>query len=79
MYMCVKLPLGDLNPNPYPLHLTSIYTCRVTIMSRVHIGDSITPDRIELRKMIPKKFSIFLKATDYSSTSHVMWPTKLIC
>ena len=79
MYMCVKLPLRDLNLNPYPLHSTSIYTCRVTIMPRMHVGDSITLDRIELRKMIPKKFSIFLKATDYSSTSHVMWPTKLIC
>ena len=33
--MCVKLPLGDLNPDPYPLHSTSIYTCRVTITPKV--------------------------------------------
>ena len=33
MYMCVKIPPGDLNPNPYPhsSHFTSTYTCRVII------------------------------------------------
>ena len=25
--MCVKLPLGDLNPDPCPPHSTSTYTC----------------------------------------------------
>ena len=29
--MCVKLPLGDLNPGPCPPHSTSTYTCGVTI------------------------------------------------
>ena len=30
--MCVKLPLGDLNPGPCPSHPTSIYTYGVTIV-----------------------------------------------
>ena len=33
--MCVKLPLGDLNPSPYPPHPTSIYTCGVITAPRV--------------------------------------------
>ena len=32
--MCVKLPHGDLNLDPCPLHLKSTYTCRVIIASR---------------------------------------------
>ena len=36
--MCVKLPLGDLNPVPYPPHLISTYTYEVTIASRVYGG-----------------------------------------
>ena len=28
--MCVKLPSEDLNPDPYPSHLTNTYTCEVT-------------------------------------------------
>ena len=35
MYICVKLPPGDLNPNPYPLHPTSTYTYRLIITPRV--------------------------------------------
>ena len=31
----MKLPLGDLNPNSYPPHLTSTYTCGVTFASKV--------------------------------------------
>ena len=38
VYMYVKIPLGDLNPNPYPLHPTNIYTCRVAIVSRLCDG-----------------------------------------
>ena len=34
--MCVELFPGDLNPSPYPPHLTSTYTCRVTTTPRVH-------------------------------------------
>ena len=33
--MCVKLPSGDLKPDPYPLHFTSIYIYRVIIALRV--------------------------------------------
>ena len=38
--MCIKLPVGELNPNPYPPppsnpYPTSTYTCRVTIVLRV--------------------------------------------
>ena len=39
--MCVKLPSGDLNPDPYPPHLISTYTCRVTIAPRVCGGSFI--------------------------------------
>ena len=35
MYMCVKLPPGDLNSDFYLSHLTNIYTCGVTIALRV--------------------------------------------
>ena len=33
--MCVKLSPEDLNPDPYPLHLTSIYICEVAIPPKV--------------------------------------------
>ena len=33
--MCVNLPPGDLNLGPYSLHLTSTYTCGVTIAPTV--------------------------------------------
>ena len=33
--MCVKLSLGNLNPDPCPSNLTSTYTCGVTIALRV--------------------------------------------
>ena len=36
--MCVKLPSGDLNPDLYPPHPTSIYTCGVTTTPRVRGG-----------------------------------------
>ena len=36
--MCVKLSLGDLNSDPYPPHLTNIYTCRVTTAPRMRGG-----------------------------------------
>ena len=40
--MCVKLPLGDLNPDPFSStphkYPTSIYTCRVTTALRVRGG-----------------------------------------
>ena len=37
--MCVKLPLRDLNPDIYPPHPTSTYTCGVTIAPRVCGGN----------------------------------------
>ena len=33
--MCVKLPLGNLNPDPCPTYPISIYTCEVTTAPRV--------------------------------------------
>ena len=36
--MCVKFPLGNLNPNPYPPHLTSAYNCGLTITLRLYGG-----------------------------------------
>ena len=33
--MYVKLPLRNLNSDPYPPHPTNTYTCEVTIASRV--------------------------------------------
>ena len=38
VYICVKLPPKDLNPDPYPPHPTSIYICGVTTASRVSSG-----------------------------------------
>ena len=32
--MCMKLPPGDLNLSPCPLHSTNTYTCGVTIALR---------------------------------------------
>ena len=40
MYMCVKLPLEDLNPGPCPQHSTSTYTCEVIIASKMCGGGS---------------------------------------
>ena len=34
----MKLLHGDLNPNSYPQHPTSIYTCRMTTAPRVRDG-----------------------------------------
>ena len=39
--MCVKLPPENLNPGPYPLHPTCIYTCRVITAPRVHGGKMV--------------------------------------
>ena len=33
--MCVMLSPRDLNPDPYPPHPTSTYTCGVTVAPRV--------------------------------------------
>ena len=36
MYICVKLPSEDLNPDPCSPHPTSTYICRITITPRVY-------------------------------------------
>ena len=36
--MCVKLLPENLNPDPYPSHSTSTYTCGITTAPRVHSG-----------------------------------------
>ena len=41
MYMCVKFPFRDLNPDPYSPLPTSTYTCRVIIVPRVHGGKKV--------------------------------------
>ena len=38
--MCVSLPSRNLNSDPSPPHLTSIYTCGVTTASMVHGGQT---------------------------------------
>ena len=38
--MCVKLPLGDLNPNHCPPHPTITYTYGVTVALKV-CGDNL--------------------------------------
>ena len=35
MYMCVKLPSGDLNFGPYSPHSTNTYTCEVVIAPKI--------------------------------------------
>ena len=37
----MKLSPGDLNPDPYPPHPTSIYTCGVTTAPKVR-GDWVS-------------------------------------
>ena len=36
--MCVKLPPGGLNPDSYPPHPISTYTCEVTTAPKVRGG-----------------------------------------
>ena len=38
--MCVKLPVGDLNPGPYFPHPTNTYIYEVTIALRVCGGSN---------------------------------------
>ena len=42
MYLCLKLPPENLNPDSYPSHPISTYTCRMTIVSRVLNGNTPT-------------------------------------
>ena len=39
--MCVKLLSRDLNPDSSSLHLTSTYTCKVTIALRTCDGNTV--------------------------------------
>ena len=56
MYICVKLPLGDLNPDPCPPHPTSTYTCGVTTAPRVRDGNIIPNFESLERTFLPVKF-----------------------
>ena len=54
--MCVKLLLRDLNPNPYPLHPTSTYTCGVTIAPRMsNSNTSLFLKKLKVRLFEKKK------------------------
>ena len=44
--MCVKFPLGDLNPGPYLLCSTNTYTCRMTITPKMY--DDVACTVVEL-------------------------------
>ena len=59
--MCVKCPLGDLNPDPYPPHLTSIYTCGVTITPRGSGGMTNGLKRSLIREVLQKNISLWIK------------------
>ena len=39
--MCIKFPPKYLNPDFFPLHSTSTYTCRVIIVLMVHNGKAM--------------------------------------
>ena len=61
--MCVKLPLGDLNPDLYPLHPTSTYTCRVTNTPKMCGGIFV--------QIFRSKWSFFLRKKNYEEVSEV--------
>ena len=64
VYMCVKLPSGDLNPCLYPLYSRNTYTCRVTTTPRVRGGR---------RKLLDKASITFtLNALYQLSLPHLM-------
>ena len=57
--MCVRLPLGNLNPGSYPPHPTSIYTCRVTTAPRACGGAKDTVKmEVELLEFIETRHLI---------------------
>ena len=55
--MCVKLLSGNLNSDPYPLHPTNIYTCRVTTALRVRSGMPI----FQKQKTLARKDKLIIK------------------
>ena len=63
--MCVKLPLGDLNPDPYPPRPTSTYTCGMTIAPRVCGGNSHSDAQKSLLHFYSKSFKFPTKATHF--------------
>ena len=38
VYICIKFPSADLNPNSCSLHPTNTYNCKAIIIPRVHSG-----------------------------------------
>ena len=59
--MCVKFPPGDLNPDSYPPHPTSIYTCEVTIAPRGSGGMTNGLKRSLIREVLQKNISLWIK------------------
>ena len=58
MYICVKLPLKNLNFRPLPPHLTSTYTREVTIIPKVY--DRETSKIYHQTIMSPHKYTWLL-------------------
>ena len=66
--MCVKLPPGDLNPNPYPSHPTSTYTYGVITAPRMHGGSlflKYNKNDIVFGKLFAFKY-IYIKASVFT-------------
>ena len=51
MYMCVKLPPRNLNPNPYPQYPTNTYSYGVTIALKVCDDNQSRIDKLLLPRM----------------------------
>ena len=73
--MCVKLPPGDLNPDPYSPHPTSIYTYGVTITPRV-CGGEVETVLINLRceDIYSSIIGLFMKSTGCEIAFHFHFP-----
>ena len=56
VYVCMKLIFWNLNPDPYPPHPTSTYTCEVTIAPRVCGGHLRVLLTSVIRAIINKSF-----------------------
>ena len=75
--MCVKLPPEDLNPDPYPPHPTSIYTCVVSIAPRVCGGNAQVHLKCDTERESSFKFADFSTTCPTSSfnkqSQNVSW------
>ena len=77
--MCVKFLLRDLNSDPYPPHLTSIYTYGVTIAPRVcgDIREQISKRAKKKERKKEKKRKMYLEILDKQHNSMHFYSTKL--